>query len=178
MLAETSDEDLAVAAARGDGAAFRRLLERHYDRVFRLAYRFFGSRPEAEDAAQEICLALAGKIKAFGGRSRFATWLYAVAVNACRDRKRRQWTALRHESAFVEERERREADWADSEGRARWLYRALDGLDPALKETALLVLAEEMSHAEAGKVLGVKENTVSWRMHEVKKRLKAMAKDD
>jgi RNA polymerase sigma-70 factor (ECF subfamily) len=178
MLAETSDEDLAGAAAQGDGAAFRRLLERHYDRVFRLGYRFLGSRAEAEDAAQEICLALASKIKGFGGRSRFATWLYTVALNHCRDRRRKGIAALKYESAYVEEGERRQADWADSDKRARWLYRALDRLNPALKETALLVLAEEMSHAQAGTILGVKEATVSWRMHEVKKRLKAMAQDE
>ena len=36
--------------------------------------------------------------------------------------------------------------------------------------------AEELSHAETGAVLGIKENTVSWRMHEVRKRLKTMAR--
>jgi RNA polymerase sigma-70 factor (ECF subfamily) len=169
MLAETRDEDLAAAAAQGDGTAFRRLLERHYDRVYRVAYRFLGSRAEAEDAAQDICLALADKVRSFGGRSRFSTWLYAVALNACRDRARKKAGALRHEGAYAA---------ADSDRRTNWLYRALDRLDPALKETALLVLAEEMSHAEAGAVLGVKESTVSWRMHEVKKRLQAMAKHD
>jgi RNA polymerase sigma-70 factor (ECF subfamily) len=178
MLAETSDEDLAVAAARGDGAAFRRLLERHYDRVYRLAYRFLGSRAEAEDAAQDICLALASRLRSFGGRSRFSTWLYAVALNACRDRARRRASALRHEGAYAAAAEMRLADWADSGRRTRWLYQALDRLDPALKETALLVLAEEMSHSQAGAVLGVREKTVSWRMHEVKKRLKAMAAHD
>jgi RNA polymerase sigma-70 factor, ECF subfamily len=178
MLAQTSDEDLASAAAQGDGAAFRRLLERHYDRVYRVAYRFLGSRAEAEDAAQDICLALAGKVRSFGGRSRFSTWLYAVAINACRDRARKKAGGLRHEGAYAVAAEMRSADWADSGRRTRWLYQALDRLDPGLKETALLVLAEEMSHAEAGAVLGVKEKTVSWRMHEVKKRLQAMAKHD
>jgi RNA polymerase sigma-70 factor (ECF subfamily) len=178
MLAETSDEDLASAAAQGDGAAFRRLIERHYDRVYRLAYRFLGSRAEAEDAAQDICLALAGKVRSFGGRSRFSTWLYALAMNACRDRMRKRAGTLHHEGAYAAAAEMRLADWADSDRRTRWLYQALDRLDPALKETALLVLAEEMSHAEAGAVLGVKESTVSWRMHEVKKRLQAMAKHD
>ena len=72
----------------------------------------------------------------------------------------------------------RDADWADSEDKVKWLYQAMDGLDPALKETALLVLTEDMSHAEAGEVLGIAESTVSWRMHEAKKRLKKMAKDD
>ena len=72
--------------------------------------------------------------------------------------------------------EHRAADWADSSDKVRWLYRSLDRLDPTLKETALLVLAEEMSHAQAGEVLGVAESTVSWRMHEVKKRLKTIAR--
>jgi RNA polymerase sigma-70 factor (ECF subfamily) len=54
----------------------------------------------------------------------------------------------------------------------------MDALEPAFKETALLVLAEDLSHAEAGAVLGVKESTVSWRMHEVKKKLKAMAEHE
>jgi len=67
------------------------------------------------------------------------------------------------------------ADWADSEMRLRWLYGAIGRLDPALKETALLVLAEDLNHAQVGEILGVRESTVSWRMHEVRKRLKAMA---
>jgi RNA polymerase sigma-70 factor (ECF subfamily) len=32
-----------------------------------------------------------------------------------------------------------------------------------------------MSHAEAGDVLGIKEATVSWRMHEIRKQLSQMA---
>ena len=38
MKKAMSDEDLAAQAALGDGAAFRVLLERHYDRVFRVVY--------------------------------------------------------------------------------------------------------------------------------------------
>ena len=105
-----------------------------------------------------------------------STWLYQVAVNACRDHVRRRASIARMQVAFADVSAARMADWADSDERVRWLYRALDGLDPALKETALLVLAEDMSHAEAGAVLGIKENTVSWRMHEVRKRLKTMAR--
>ncbi len=74
--------------------------------------------------------------------------------------------------------EHQAADWADTNSKLRWLYLALDRLDRGLKETALLILAEELSHREAGEVLGIKESTVSWRMHEVKKKLKAMAQHD
>jgi RNA polymerase sigma-70 factor (ECF subfamily) len=78
MLA-MSDEELAARARNGDEAAFRQVLERHYDRLYRIAYRFFGSAVEAEDVAQDICMALAARIRTFRGDSRFSTWLYAVA---------------------------------------------------------------------------------------------------
>jgi len=47
-----SDLDLARRAKDGDREAFRHLLERHYDTVYRVAYRFFGNAAEAEDVAQ------------------------------------------------------------------------------------------------------------------------------
>jgi RNA polymerase sigma-70 factor (ECF subfamily) len=103
------------------------------------------------------------------------TWLYQIALNHCRDRARRQRSVARIEAAFVEVQLQRSADWADSDLRLQWIYQAIDRLSSDLKETALLVLAEDMSHAQAGDILGVKESTVSWRMHEVRKRLSVMA---
>ncbi len=173
-----SDLNLVRLAQDGDRAAFRLLLERHYGMLYRVAYRFLGNRVEAEDAAQEMAMALARKIAGFGGRSRFSTWLYQIALNHCRDHLRRQKSLGRMQSAFVEVDAQRSADWADSGRRLQWLYQAIDRLKPDLKETALLVLAEDLSHAEAGDVLGIKEATVSWRMHEVRKHLAQMARTD
>lgn len=173
----SGDGELAHRAADGDAAAFRLLLERHYGLVFRLAYRFLGSPADAEDVAQEIAVSLAAKIRQFRGESRFSTWLYRVAVNACRDHLRRRASIERMQSAVAAAGEAQRADWADSEARLRWLYGAIAKLDPALKETALLVVAEDLSHAEAGEVLGVAEGTVSWRMREARKALKAMASE-
>ena len=175
---DVTDHDLALRARTGDRAAFRLLLERPYGLLYRVAYRFFGNAAEAEDVAQDIALGLASRIGGFRGESRFTTWVYQVALNACRDHARRRASSARMQAGFADVSAARAADWADSEARVAWLYRALDGLEASLKETALLVLAENLSHAEAGSVLGVKENTVSWRMHEVRKRLKTMARHD
>jgi RNA polymerase sigma-70 factor, ECF subfamily len=175
-----SDIDLVRLAQDGDRAAFRLLLERHYGMLYRVAYRFLGNRAEAEDAAQEMAMTLAQKIGGFRGRSLFSTWLYQIALNHCRDHARRQKSLERLQAAVVEVEAHRNADWADSGRRLQWLYQAIGRLKPDLKETALLVLAEDMSHAEAGEVLGIKETTVSWRMHEVRKQLSqlAMTNDD
>ena len=44
-------------------------------------------------------------------------------------------------------------------------------LGEGMKETALLVHAEGMSHAEAGTVLGVSESTISWRIHTIRRHM-------
>ncbi|MET0407859.1 MAG: RNA polymerase subunit sigma-70, partial [Hyphomicrobium sp.] len=41
---EEGDQTLALRAAGGCRASFAHLLERHYDRVYRLAWRWCGSR--------------------------------------------------------------------------------------------------------------------------------------
>ena len=91
----TSDEALARAAANGDGEAFSSLLHRHYDRVFRLAFRLTGVAAEAEDLCQDICAALPAKLAAYRSEARFTTWLYRVVVNAAHDQRRRRATYAR-----------------------------------------------------------------------------------
>ncbi len=66
------------------------------------------------------------------------------------------------------------AEQQEAARKSAWLYRALGTLDPQLKETALLVISEELNHAEAAEVLGCAESTISWRMHEVRKSLKQL----
>ena len=57
--------------------------------------------------------------------------------------------------------------------RATWLQSEIARLEPHLREAVVLVVGEDMSHAEAARALGVAESTVSWRMHEVRRRLRA-----
>ena len=54
-----------------------------------------------------------------------------------------------------------------------WLNDALQNLEPSLRETVLLILGEDLSHAEAARILGCAESTVSWRLHVARKQLKA-----
>lgn len=172
---QTPDEALALAAAAGDRDAFAALLERHYDRVLRLAWRLLGSVAEAEDLAQDVCLALPSKISGFRAEARFSTWLHRVVVNAAHDRRRRTATRTRAADGWGDwERARRAADDEAAEA-CDWLAVAMAALPEDLRDTVALVLGEEMTHREAGKILGVSEGTVSWRMSEVKKRLREIA---
>lgn len=170
---DVSEEALAEAAAAGDRAAFALLLERVYDRIFRLAFRLTGSRAEAEDLTQDLCAALPGKLAGFRGGARLSTWLYRVVVNAAHDRRRRQVTHSRAAEGWGDWELARRAAEADAAERSDWLIAAMRGLPEELRDTLALVL-DGVSHGEAAEVLGVAEGTIAWRVSDARKRLRAM----
>jgi RNA polymerase sigma-70 factor, ECF subfamily len=176
MRMETPDEALAEAAATGDREAFGSLVARHYDRVFSLAFRLTGSRAEAEDLTQDICCALPAKLATYRREARFSTWLYRVTVNAAHDRRRRQAVRSRAADGWGDWEISRQAEIAAARDALDWLTRAMADLTPELRDTVALTLGEEMTQGEAAEVLGVSEGTVAWRMSEVKKRLRGMAR--
>ncbi|MEM9972115.1 MAG: RNA polymerase sigma factor [Pseudomonadota bacterium] len=171
---EVTDEALALAAAGGDAEAFSSLISRHYDRVFGLAFRLTGRREEAEDLTQDVCAALPAKVGAFRGEARFSTWLYRVVVNAAHDRRRRAAAHAKAVEGWGEVELARRAEADEAAEASGWLQAAMRGLPEELRDTLALVLEDGVTHAAAAEVLGVSEGTVSWRMSEVKKRLKAL----
>ena len=162
-------------AANGDARAFEALIARHYDRIHALAWKFTGGPPDCEDLAQDVCIALGRRIRSFRGEARFTTWLYQVVLNAARDGHRRAKTRAAATAGFAEVDELRRGADADRARQAEWLRAAILGLKDDLRETAVLVLDEGLSHAQAAEVLEVAESTVSWRLMEVRKALRATA---
>ena len=178
MRMTTSDEGLAQAAGDGDRDAFAALLARHYDRLFAFTFRLTGTRADAEDLTQDICLALPKKLRGFRGDARFTTWLYRVAVNAAHDRRRRAASHTRAAEGWGDWEVSRRAGDADTQEATEWLTQALSSLKPDLRDTAVLILAEELTQGDAAQVLGLSEGTIAWRMSEVKKHLRARAAED
>lgn len=171
---EITDETLAQAAAGGDREAFSLLLTRSYDRLFGLCFRLTGTRADAEDLTQDICTALPAKLNGFRGQARFSTWLYRVAVNAAHDRRRRIASHTRAADGWGDWEINRVAANKQTQDGIDWLTKAMTALPQELRDTLALTLEEEMTHREAGEVLGVSEGTISWRMAEVKKHLRAL----
>lgn len=175
MDVDIPDGELARSAAGGDRGAFTALVERHYGFIFRVAYRHTGHRDDAEDVAQDVCARLGRAIRSYRGGSAFTTWLYAIVVNAVRDAGRRsaresaKATAWGTHALIAGEAE------PEADETAETLWRAVRSLPPKQREAITLVYGEEMNHAEAADLMGCSENTVSWHIHEAKKRLKRMA---
>jgi RNA polymerase sigma-70 factor (ECF subfamily) len=85
------DDAAEVARARsGDEDAFRRLVEGHSSRLFRVAYRMTGNVMDAEDVVQETFLKAYQRLKQFEERASFGTWLHRIAVHSACDLLRRR----------------------------------------------------------------------------------------
>jgi RNA polymerase sigma-70 factor (ECF subfamily) len=86
-VTSSGDDALLIKAfQRGDKKAFDGLVIRHKDRIFNLCYRFLGDCEEANDSAQETFVKAFGSLNTFRLESAFSTWLYRIAVNACKNK--------------------------------------------------------------------------------------------
>ena len=169
----TKDSELVQLALSGDASAFGHLFNRHYSSVYRLAYKWCGVREDAEDIVQEVFVKLAAKLKLFGQKSAFKTWLYRITINTAKDFIRKHATKRGYETAFaLEQGTDNPGSPPEEKLAAQQLYRALDRLPEKQKAAVLLVLGEGMSHNEAARVLDCREATVSWRIFQARKKLK------
>ena len=88
------DLELVALLKTGDDNAFRLLVGKYKDRIYRIAYTYTGDKHKADDVTQEVFLKVYLKIKTFKERSTFFTWLYRVAVNECHNATRKSWRTL------------------------------------------------------------------------------------
>jgi len=163
-MMEESDAALVTRAREGDQDAFRVLVERHSQALFRLAYRVTGNEHDAEDMVQETFLRACRQLGRFESRSSFRTWLHRIAANCSLDllRKRQR----RSEEDGAAELESGEADPAilsqapapdqqlfHAEVRQR-IECAMEQLTPLERTAFVLRHFEGRSIEEIGTVLG------------------------
>jgi RNA polymerase sigma-70 factor, ECF subfamily len=110
------DVQLMLRFRAGDESAFRDLFEKHSRAIVNFAYNFVGSRPRAEELAQDIFLQIYRAGARYEPHAKFTTWLYRIATNAClnevrRPERRYKTRSLEHEPD--DSRERAEIGIAD-----------------------------------------------------------------
>jgi RNA polymerase sigma-70 factor, ECF subfamily len=163
------DETLIRRAQSGDAASFAELLDLHYDTIYRFAWKWCGHAANAEDIAQLACMKLAGSLAQYRFQAAFTSWLYRLVISCAQDWQR---TQQRHEhDQLPDEQAMAESAGSEDEIYLLQVLAQLAALGEGMKETALLVHAEGMSHAEAGAILGVSESTISWRVHTMRKHM-------
>ncbi|MBC8009162.1 MAG: RNA polymerase sigma factor [Burkholderiales bacterium] len=171
------DPALLGLALRGESAAFATLFARHYPAIHAFAYRLHLCPAEADDIAQETFVQAARSLASFRGEASFKNWLYTIATNKSRDRHRQhvRRSRLGEELATLADTEAPAslpAHAGDTSAAHADVRHALAALAPELREAVALVYYEGLNHAEAARILGCAESTVSWRVFRAKHKLK------
>jgi RNA polymerase sigma-70 factor (ECF subfamily) len=172
---EASDVVLVRRAANGDGKAFHQLVDRHADRMYRLAVSMVGNAVDAEDVLQETFAGAFKGLKGFQERSSVKTWLTRILVMQAarlrRDRKRRiEIPGDTDEARVVASGE------AGLVGAKIDVGAAMALLSPEHRQVLLLREFEQMSYEEIAGVLDIPRGTVESRLHRARAELKELLK--
>ncbi|KQT46144.1 RNA polymerase subunit sigma-70 [Devosia sp. Leaf420] len=173
-MSEPSDttENLIKRVKAGDAQAFERLISEHYRFIYKTAFRWLGHKSDAEDVTQSVCMRLADAVARFDGRSKFTSWLYSVTLNAVRDLQRsRERQGKQIETVATLARVESDPDQED-QLRVDDIWRIVRRLPDKQRDAVMLVYGEQLSQAEAAVIMGCKEVTVSWHIHNARKSLK------
>jgi RNA polymerase sigma-70 factor (ECF subfamily) len=171
-MTERDDEELICAAQAGDRPAFAALLERHYGLMFKVAWKWCGVREDAEDIAQDASIKLAQSLHGFMFEAAFTTWLYRIVINAAKDyykaknRRNARELPLYDDAVHLSEEMSPEEQLGQKD-----VLKAIAALPETLRETVVLVCWQGLSHKEAADILTCSEGTVSWRVHEARKKI-------
>lgn len=180
QVKESIDSQTIAACQRGDRTALRMLFDEYKDRVYSIAiYSLGGDETAAADVTQQVFLKLMTRIQQFRGDSEFATWLYRLVVNTCRDeqRKLRRFVPLADSflSSMKSETSPR-TNYARKEISDR-VQVAIGELKPKLRWPILLKYVEGLSYEEIGAVLGCSKGTVASRLNRGHKALSRRLSD-
>lgn len=88
--ANIQDSDLVKLVAGGDEKAFRILLDRHQDSIYRFVVRFLGNTSEAEDISQETFIRFFHAADRYRPEAALRTYLLRIAKNLCIDHFRKK----------------------------------------------------------------------------------------
>lgn len=166
----SGDAGLVGDVLCGSAQEFDRLVERHFGKVFAVAYANLGDREMAEDLSQEVFLRAYLHLAALKHPELFLAWIVRITRNLAFSWRSKAQTASRLlpllsiEEMPMEprdERSRSPRDLAAEREQERLLSEAIMKLDPALREMMLLHYAEGLSQAEIARALGVERSTIS-----------------
>jgi RNA polymerase sigma factor (sigma-70 family) len=166
-----------VGPLRPQALDLAQVYDEHADAVYRWVSRLGGQRLEAEDLMHEVFLVVRDRLPSFRGEAKLTTWLYRIAANVVRDRRRRERRfQLRNQACSAEARfaapvltpvedleRRRDIDL---------VYRVLDTMNERYRTVLILFEIEGLPGEEVAELLGQKLDTVWVLLHRARRQFR------
>lgn len=170
LAAET---ELADRAARGDHEAFRLLLQRYGNPIYRYAYRLTGNHEDADDMAQETFVRVYQHLKKIDRTQPLKPWIYKICTNLCRNlaAKKRSIPFSVFENKDSDDEPSLSADSIPDDApdpldslaereRAEAVRSAVEALPPKYGMVLQLHYFDDLSYEDMADALGLPLNTV------------------
>jgi RNA polymerase sigma-70 factor (ECF subfamily) len=171
-----TDEEVIAQVLGGDREAFRHLVDKYKDQLYRHALGMTGSPDVAEDILQTSF------IKAFHHlgvvRGRFDAWLFRIVANGCKD-----WlkNIRRAHVSYEEDDQPSQLSNPDEDldrGELREdLDAALRTLPPTLREAFVMKHVEGRSYEEMAELLHTTVGALKMRVHRAREALQALLEE-
>lgn len=179
-MEDMSDDSLVQEAKKGDAEAFTELVRRYQRKIYSTIFQFTRNHHDTNDLAQETFMNAFKSLKKFRQQANFYTWLYRIAVNITMNFLRIKHREKGREEFMEDQLPSEEIKFSTSSPENHSLKKefqeklkeAVESMPLAYKATFVLIAFQEMTHAQAAKVLRCSEKTVSWRMHKARKLLR------
>ncbi len=144
----------------------------HIDRLYRAAWGLCGSREEAEDLVQETFARVLRKPRILRSEDDLGYLLRVLRNTFFSQRRtaarRPQTTGLPDELDLVEDRS---AVQPEARLESAELYAAISGLPDDFRDALIAIDVVGLSYREAAKALGVREATITTRLHRARQRV-------
>jgi RNA polymerase sigma-70 factor (ECF subfamily) len=167
-----TDEELVEAFQSGDVSAFDILVGRWERRIQGAIYRVVGASEDSRDLCQEVFLKAYRALGTFKREARFSSWLYQIALNACRDRlrRRRGRTQVSLDELTLVAREPLQdspsaLDLVEAHDLARAVQAAMAALPHEQREVIALKEYQGLTFVEIAEALDVPVSTVKTRLY-------------
>jgi RNA polymerase sigma-70 factor (ECF subfamily) len=163
------DESVWITKAReGNEKAFRRLYGENVSPLYRFLKQFSTSEEEVEEWVQRAFIKAFDRLGTFDGRSRFSTWLFALAMNEMKmDRRRAQVIPF----VPLDDEPDSGTEVSDVFEWNHSMKEWMGGLDETKRSVFVLYEVEGYSHAEIGTILGIAESSSRTLLSRAKKYL-------
>ena len=183
MASSDNDATYVRRVQDGDRAAFRVLLDRYERMVFSITNRFGDTPADAEDLAQDIFMKAYRQLDRLRKPEQFASWLYGIALNHCRDYAKN----VRRDTHAFSMTER--TDWEVPAGHPRQdaaleddeisqqLWHALDQLSSTYATPFLLKYRDGMTYKAMADRMDLSVSALKVRVHRARKKLRTLLEE-
>ena len=170
------DSSLVELCLQGDRSAYASLVERYRKQIYSITYSMTRNHADADDLSQDTFIRAYENLRKFKLGTNFRSWLCRIATNLCIDH-------LRHRNRFPEDGLDNHAELPSGRGSNPHnnlesselmdnIMVAVASLPANQKTVVVLREMQGMGLKEIAKMLNCSENTIRWRLHYARKKLR------